>query len=55
MLETEFLSLGLKLAVVAACVVSLGVVPFHPPDGFEVTDLPRVELGLVPFNIGLGF
>ena len=55
MLETEFLSLGLKLAVIAGCVVSLGVVPFHPPDGLEVADLPRVELGLVPFHIGLGF
>ena len=55
MLKTEFLSLGLKLAVVAGCVVPLGVVPFHPPDGLEVADLPRVELGLVPFHIGLGF
>ena len=55
MLKSEFLSLGLKLAVVASCVVPLGVVPFHPPDGLEVADLPWVELGLVPFNIGLGF
>ena len=55
MLKTEFLSLSLKLAVVAGCVVSLGVVPFHPPDGLEVADLPRVKLGLVPFHIGLGF